>query len=76
MLHINDVITLSNDKDYVIAHLFKQDDKTIIVLNDLETNLDIKFAILNGDEITPITDPELLEQVIKKVGEDYEVIPK
>lgn len=76
MLHINDVVTLSNEKEYVVAHLFKMDDKTIIVLNDLETNLDIKFAILSGNEIIPITDQELLERVIKKVAEDYKVLPQ
>ncbi|MCI9110236.1 MAG: hypothetical protein HFH47_00310 [Bacilli bacterium] len=76
MLKINDVVTLSNEKEYVVVHLFKMDDKSIIVLNDLETNIDIKFAILSGNEIIPITDPELLERVIKKVAEDYKVLPQ
>lgn len=69
MLEKGKLITLSDDNKYAIVDYFEMDSYQIIYLIDINNPANILYGTIENDEIHEINNPELLEKVVKTIGE-------
>ena len=62
-MKIKDVLTLSDNNNYVVVSIADYDDKTYLYLVDINNNDNKKFCYLNDDEVI-ITEKEDMNKII------------
>lgn len=64
MLHIKDLVTLDDDKTYVVSATAKFKDKIYYILIDKETKKDIKCVYEEGDELIEEEDQVFIKKIL------------
>lgn len=64
MLEFGDIITLENDKKYLVSSTCTYDSKFYVYLVNIENNLDCILANLQEDDLEQITDNELFVKIM------------
>lgn len=64
MLEFGDIITLENDKKYLIASTCNYDSKFYVYLVNIENNIDCILASLEKDNLEQVTDNELFIKIM------------
>ena len=58
-INIKDVLTLSDDKKYIVVSKIYYSGKDYLYLVDIDDNENLKFCYLDNDEVVEISDKEL-----------------
>ena len=66
-MKIKDVLTLSDNNNYVVASIADYDNKTYLCLVDINNNDNQKFCYLNKDEVIIIEKEDINEIVLLKL---------
>ena len=66
-MKIKDVLTLSDNNNYVVASIAEYDNKTYLCLVDINNNDNKKFCYLNKDEVIIIEQEDMNEIVLLKL---------
>ena len=66
-MKIKDVLTLSDNNNYVVASIADYDNKTYLCLVDINNNDNKKFCYLNKDEVIIIEQEDMNEIVLLKL---------
>ena len=66
-MKIKDVLTLSDNNNYVVASIADYDNKTYLCLVDINNNDNQKFCYLNKDEVIIIEKEDMNEIVLLKL---------
>jgi hypothetical protein len=66
-MKIKDVLTLSDNNNYVVASIADYDNKTYLCLVDINNNDNKKYCYLNKDEIIIIEKENINEIVLLKL---------
>ena len=69
MVRKGSVIELDDNNEYVVIDMFEHKGNNIIYLSDINNLGNVMYCTFNNDELKKITDPDLLEEVIKLVNE-------
>ena len=64
MIEVKDELTLSDDKDYVVASKVNYDNKTYLFLVETNNPVNTMFCLLNNDEVEELKDKELIKTLI------------
>ena len=64
MLEFGDIITLENDKKYLVASTCNYNSKNYVYLVNIENNIDCILASLQEDNIEQVTDNELFIKIM------------
>lgn len=64
MLEFGDIITLENDKKYLVASSCNYNSKIYVYLVNIENNIDCILANLENDDLNPVTDKELFIEIM------------
>ena len=67
MFEKGDFLTLSDDREYLVADLYTEGVKIYVYLIDVNDKQNVIFARLENDEINEIVDEKELEIVIRAV---------
>lgn len=70
MFKKGDVLTLADNNEYAVVDYFEKNSKMFVYLVDINDNSNMLYGTLEGDEVVEITDPNILEDVIKQVNEN------
>ena len=62
-----DVITLSDDKEYLVVRKVTIDNVNYYYVADMENLLDVKYLYENGEKLIQIRDDEVLQKVINEI---------
>lgn len=73
-INLEDVIKLSDDRDYVVCSIAKLKNKTYLYLMDTKNHKNIYFCELVEDEVIEITDGELIKQLLPKFYENSKTL--
>ena len=69
MVRVGSIIELDDNNEYVVVDMFEHKGNNIIYLSDINNLGNLMYCTFNNDEFKTITDPDLLEEVIKLVNE-------
>ena len=64
MLEFGDIVTLENDKKYLVASTCNYNSKSYVYLVNMENNIDCILAALQEDELEQVTDNELFIKIM------------
>ena len=64
MLEFGDIITLENDKKYLVASTCNYNSNIYVYLVNLENNIDCILASLQGEDLEPVTNNELFIKIM------------
>lgn len=64
MLEFGDIVTLENDKKYLVASTCNYNSKFYVYLVNIENNIDCILAILQENDLEQVTDKELFIKVM------------
>ena len=64
MIDVKDVLTLEDDKKYVVVSKIEYDNKVYFYLVGVEEITDVKFGYLDNDEFVEINDKELVTKLL------------
>lgn len=64
MIDIKDVLTLEDDKKYVVVSKIDYENKVYFYLVGVEEITDVKFGYLDNDEFVEINDKELVTKLL------------
>lgn len=70
MFDKGNTLTLEDNNEYAVVDKYVNNDTTYVYLVDINNTENIIFAKLDNDEIVTLTDPDEIEEFIKKVNED------
>lgn len=63
-MKIKDLVTLSDDKDYVVISKTTFENNVYYYIVENNNNLKIKFLIENGEQLKVIKDEQLIEKLL------------
>lgn len=64
MLEFGDIITLENDKKYLVASTCNYNSKFYVYLVNIENNIECILASLQDDDLEQVTDNELFTKIM------------
>ena len=64
MIDVKDVLTLEDDKKYVVISKIDYENKVYFYLVGVEEITDVKFGYLDNDEFVEINDKELVTKLL------------
>lgn len=64
MIDVKDVLTLEDDKKYVVVSKIDYENKVYFYLVGVEEITDVKFGYLDNDEFVEINDKELVTKLL------------
>lgn len=64
MLEFGDIVTLENDKKYLIASTCNYNSKCYVYLVNIENQIDCILASLHEEDLEPVTDKELFIKIM------------
>jgi len=70
MIDVKDVLTLEDDKKYVVVSKIDYDNKVYFYLVGVEEITDVKFGYLDNDEFVEINDKELVTKLLPHFYKD------
>lgn len=70
MFDKGNTLTLEDNNEYAVVDKYVNNDTTYVYLVDINNTENVIFAKLDNDEIVTLTDPDEIEEFIKKVNED------
>ena len=70
MIDVKDVLTLEDDKKYVVISKIDYENKVYFYLVGLEEITDVKFGYLDNDEFVEINDKELVTKLLPHFYKD------
>ena len=70
MLEKGNILTLSDDNEYVVVDQFTHNGNYYIYLVDMNKNDNIMYAKLVNEEVIELTDEEELKEIIKIVRDN------
>lgn len=70
MIDIKDVLTLEDDKKYVVVSKIDYENKVYFYLVGVEEITDVKFGYLDNDEFVEINDKELVTKLLPHFYKD------
>ena len=68
MLNRGDIIELNGIDEYVVGDIFSDLSKVFVYLIDNEEPTNVKFGIMDENNIIEITDPEVIEYLVNKMN--------
>lgn len=66
-MDITDILTLSDDNEYIIASKVNYDYKIYLCLVDINNNKNVKFCYLDNDEVVLVKKESLNETLVLKL---------
>lgn len=70
MIDVKDVLTLEDDKKYVVVSKIDYENKVYFYLVGVEEITDVKFGYLDNDEFVEINDKELVTKLLPHFYKD------
>ena len=70
MIDLKDVLTLEDDKKYVVVSKIDYENKVYFYLVGVEEITDVKFGYLDNDEFVEINDKELVTKLLPHFYKD------
>lgn len=70
MIDIKDVLTLEDDKKYVVVSKIDYENKVYFYLVGVEEITDVKFGYIDNDEFVEINDKELVTKLLPHFYKD------
>ncbi len=70
MIDVKDVLTLEDDKKYVVISKIDYENKVYFYLVGVEEITDVKFGYLDNDEFVEINDKELVTKLLPHFYKD------
>ena len=70
MIDVKDVLTLEDDKKYVVVSKIDYENKVYFYLVGVEEITDVKFGCLDNDEFVEINDKELVTKLLPHFYKD------
>ena len=64
MIDVKDVLTLEDDKKYVVVSKIDYENKVYFYLVGVEEITDVKFGYIDNDEFVEINDKELVTKLL------------
>ena len=69
MIEIGDLITLSDDKKYLVCSVINYDGKDYLSLTNIDNREDIIFCVYTNNELLKIEDESLVKSLLMMRGE-------
>ena len=70
MIDVKDVLTLEDDKKYVVVSKIDYENKVYFYLVGVEEITDVKFGYIDNDEFVEINDKELVTKLLPHFYKD------
>ena len=70
MIDVKDVLTLEDDKKYVVVSKIDYENKVFFYLVGVEEITDVKFGYIDNDEFVEINDKELVTKLLPHFYKD------
>ena len=69
MINHGDVLTLDDNKQYAVVYKTEYNNKKYVYLIDQDDFTNTMFCECNDDDLEEVTEPEIIEQLLKKYQE-------
>ena len=77
MLEMTNLVTLSDDKEYVVTSKAEYEGKIYYYFVDINDNKNIKFLLEDGDELEEVDDDELVRKLLPLFLENVkQIVPE
>ena len=63
MVKLGEILTLDNNKSYVVAGITNYENNSYCYVSELNNPDNTKIYLINEDNLTQVTDEELIEQL-------------
>lgn len=73
MLEFGDIITLENEKKYLVAGTCSYDDKNYVYLVNTEEQTNVVLGIVENDDLQEVTDEEEFKQVMPLILDNVDM---
>ena len=73
MLEFGDIITLENEKKYLVAGTCKYNDKNYVYLVNTEEQTNVVLGIVENDDLQEVTDEEEFKQVMPLILDNVDM---
>lgn len=73
MLEFGDIITLENEKKYLVAGTCSYDEKNYVYLVNTEEQTNVVLGIVENDDLQEVTDEEEFKQVMPLILDNVDM---